>query len=104
MQLRHIHIERFRGIQSLDWRIEGTIFCLVGPGDSTKSTILSAIDLALSPRWRVDFNDSDFHNGDTTQPFTITVTLGDLPDTFKADSKFGLLTRGWCKDGLHDEP
>jgi predicted ATP-dependent endonuclease of OLD family len=44
MQIRNVQIQRFRGIKSLDWCVDGQIICLIGPGDSTKSTILSAID------------------------------------------------------------
>jgi hypothetical protein len=104
MQLRHINIQRFRGIQSLDWQVDGQLICLVGPGDSTKSTILSAVDYALSPRWKLDFDDSDFYNGDASSPFSITVTIGGLPTEFKSDAKFGLDLRGWGVNGLNDEP
>ena len=104
MQLRHVNIQRFRGIQSLDWQVDGQLICLVGPGDSTKSTILSAVDYALSPRWKLDFDDSDFYNGDASSPFSITVTIGGLPTEFKSDAKFGLDLRGWGVNGLNDEP
>ena len=50
MQIRHVHIERFRGIKTLDWRVDGQVICLVGPGDSTKSTILCAIDNEIHHR------------------------------------------------------
>ena len=104
MQVRHINIQSFRGIKSLDWQVDGQFICLIGPGDSTKSTILSAVDYALSPRWKLDFDDSDFYNGDTSNPFSITVTVGGLPAELKSDSRFGLELRGWGSDGLHDEP
>lgn len=105
MQIRQVKVERFRGIKKLDWRVDGQLICLIGPGDSTKSTILSAIEYALSPRWKIDFNDSDFYNGDPDEPFLITVTVGDLPEELKSDSKLGTELRGWNKvDGLHDEP
>jgi putative ATP-dependent endonuclease of the OLD family len=104
MQIRHLKIERFRGIKALEWKIDAELICLVGPGDSTKSTILSAIDYALSPRWKLEFSDSDFFNGSTDEPITITVTVGALPDNFKSDDKFGLHLRGWDGMALHDEP
>jgi putative ATP-dependent endonuclease of OLD family len=105
MQIRQVKVERFRGIKKLDWRVDGQLICLIGPGDSTKSTILSAIEYALSPRWKIDFNDSDFYNGVPDEPFLITVTVGDLPEELKSDSKLGTELRGWNKiDGLHDEP
>ena len=47
-------IRNFRGIRELDWHVDGTILCLVGPGDSTKTTILDAIELAMTPQWNVN--------------------------------------------------
>lgn len=105
MKIRRIRIERFRGIKELQWDVGGDFMCLIGPGDSTKSTILDAIELALSPRWNVQFDDTDFYNAKTDEPIKITITVGDLPDEFKSDAKYGYLTRGWSNSGeLHDEP
>jgi len=105
MQIRHIRIERFRGINLLDWQPSGDVICLLGPGDSTKSTIIEAIELTLSPRWDYVFDDSDFFDGNTDSPILITATVGQLPDALRADNKFGLAIRGWNQaDGLRDEP
>lgn len=105
MRLRQVQIERFRGIKWLDWNVGGGFVCLIGPGDSTKTTILDAIELALSPRWNVTFDDADFYEAKTNEPISITVTVGDLPDELKSDAKFGLLARGWSPAGeCHDEP
>ena len=105
MRLRRVQIERFRGIKQLDWNVGGDFVCLIGPGDSTKTTVLDAIELALSPRWNVSFDDADFFEAKTDEPISITVTVGDLPDELKSDAKFGLLTRGWSPAcDLHDEP
>lgn len=105
MRLLRVQIERFRGIKSLDWFVNGEFVCLIGPGDSTKTTILDAIELALSPRWSVPFDDTDFYDADTLKPFTITVTVGELPAELKSDRKFGHHARGWLAPAtLHDEP
>ncbi len=105
MKVRHVKIERFRGIREMNWCVGGDFACLVGPGDSTKTTILDAVEYALSPRWNIPFDDSDFYNAVTAAPILITVTVGELPDEFKSDAKFGYLARGWDADGtLHDEP
>jgi len=105
MQIRHLRVEHFRGIKLLDWNIDGDTICLVGPGDSTKSTILEAIELALSPRWDYAFDDSDFYDGKTDSPIVITATVGQLSDALCTDNKFGLEVRGWnTTDGLRDEP
>ncbi len=105
MKLRQVEISRFRGIRRLSWTVWGDIVCLLGPGDSTKTTILDAIELALSPRWNVQFDDTDFYEVKTDQPIEIEVTLGDLTDEFKSEARYGYLARGWAADGtLHDEP
>ncbi len=104
MRIRHVSIRRFRGINKLDWSVPGSMICLIGPGDSTKTTILDAIEYALSPRWNIPFTDADFYLCRTDEPVEITVTVGQLPDKLKADSKFGLYLRGWTNTGLRDEP
>jgi hypothetical protein len=105
VQVRHVEIDRFRGIRRLDWEVRGSFICLVGPGDSTKTTILEAVALALCPRWHVTFDDSDFFESDTTEPIVITVTVGQVPDALLTDDKFGLEMRGWDDTvGLRDEP
>jgi len=105
MQLRQVTVENFRGIQSFDWKPDGAVGCLIGPGDSTKTTILDAIDYALSPRWNVAIADTDFHGGRFREPITITVTVGQLPAVLLQEDKFGLDLRGWDdKQGLRDEP
>ena len=105
MRLRRVQIERFRGIKQLEWDVGGDFLCLIGPGDSTKTTILDAIERALSPWWNVTFDDADFYEAKTEDPLSITVTVGGLPDELKSDAKYGLLARGWSPTGeLHDEP
>lgn len=105
MHLRQVTIENFRGIRSFDWKPEGSVCCLIGPGDSTKTTILDAIDYALSPRWNVPIADTDFHGGRFRDPLVVTVTVGQLPSALLQEDKFGLDLRGWDPaTGLRDEP
>ena len=106
MKLRHLRIRNFRGIQSMDWMLTGDFVCLVGPGDSGKSTILDAIELVLSRRWNPVFDDTDFHNGIVTSPIEIEATLGDLPARLVSDAGFGLRLRGigGTPPVIHDEP
>lgn len=105
MKIHRVEIERFRGIEKLDWRVGGGFVCLVGPGDSTKSTILDAIDFTLSPRWNLQLDDTDFFDAKTELPITIKVTVGQIPEVLKSDAKFGLLARGWTREGtIRDEP
>ncbi|RUW24516.1 hypothetical protein EOA38_28930, partial [Mesorhizobium sp. M1E.F.Ca.ET.041.01.1.1] len=75
----HIKIERFRGIRLLEWIPSRRVNCLIGPGDSCKTTILDAIELALTPRSYLIADDSDFFDLDVEKAAKITVTLAGLP-------------------------
>jgi hypothetical protein len=104
MQVRDLKIRNFRGIESLDWRPSSTLSCIVGSGDAGKSTILDAIDAALSPRW-LQVTDSDFPGCDTTKAIEIVATVGELPKEALRENRMGLHLRGWSPEGqLHDEP
>jgi predicted ATP-dependent endonuclease of OLD family len=92
--IRHIKIENFRGIRSLDWNVQGRVICLIGPGDSCKTTILDAVEFALSPRWNLAFADTDFFRGNPASPIVIELTIGELPDELVAEDKYGLYLRG----------
>lgn len=107
MKIRHISIRNFRGIKELEWALpDSSLFCFIGKGDSTKSTILEAIRCALHPQWNLTFDDSDFYLCNTSGPIEIEVTIGDLPDSFISLTKYGRYLRGWDKETLllFDEP
>ncbi|EOV2228542.1 ATP-binding protein [Klebsiella variicola subsp. variicola] len=42
-----VEIQNFRSIRLLTWQPSPGLNCLIGPGDSGKTTILDAIDLCL---------------------------------------------------------
>ncbi len=94
-RIRKLEIRHFRGIQSLDWVPSSGINCLIGPGDSGKSTILDAIDLCLGARRNLQLGDADFHRLDVDVPLTITATLGDLDDKLKNFDSYGMYLRGF---------
>jgi energy-coupling factor transporter ATP-binding protein EcfA2 len=106
MRIRHVKISNFRGIWELSWAPGTGVNCLIGPGDSTKTTILDAIELALTPRSFIFADDSDFYNLDVEHPVEIKLTLGDLPPEFIADNRYGMYLRGWDIDAekIFDEP
>lgn len=105
MKIRHLLIKNFRGVAFLDWAIpEQSLITLVGPGDSTKTTILDAIDLALSPRWNIPFHDTDFYLADHSKSIVIETTIGELPDIMLTDTKFGFHMRGWDGNQILDNP
>jgi len=88
-RIRKIEIRNFRSIQVLNWIPSEGINCLIGPGDSGKTTILDAIDLCLGARRNISFGDTDFFNLDVTRPIGITLTLGALPDQLKNLESYG---------------
>lgn len=105
MKLRRLEIRNFRGIGTLDWNVDGALLALVGPGDIGKSTVLDAIELALSPRWSPVLTENDFHGCDTSTPIEITCYVSDLPAALLSDRRFGLDLRGIDPRGIvNDEP
>jgi hypothetical protein len=87
--VRVLEIENFRAVRALRWLPGPGINCLIGPGDSGKSTILDAIDLCLGARRSLSFTDADFHALDFDQPIRIALTLGALDDPLKNIDTYG---------------
>jgi predicted ATP-dependent endonuclease of OLD family len=82
-RIRLLQIQNFRSIQALIWAPSPGINCLIGPGDSGKSTILDAIDFTVGARRNLSFSDTDFHALEIATPVVISVTIGDLPSSLK---------------------
>ena len=107
MKIRKIVIRNFRGIKLLDWNVpDERIVCLIGKGDSAKTTILEGIRCIFHPQWNLSFNDSDFHLCNVNDPIDITVVFGEIPNEFLSIQKYGGLLQGWdaAKSKLNDEP
>jgi len=93
-RIHTLKIYNYRGIEHFEHVFNNQFFvCLIGRGDSGKTTILDAIHAVLSPRWDYRFYDTDFHNGDTTKSIIIEVSLYDLPFELLSESKYGLYKR-----------
>lgn len=105
-RLRKIEIKNFRGIQSLEWQPSNGINCLIGHGDSGKSTLLDAIDLCIGARRSVTFCDTDFYQLNVENPISITITVGNLSDDLKNIDNYGAYLRGFCDltGDIEDEP
>lgn len=105
-QIRKIEILNFRGIRSLTWMPAPGINCLIGPGDSGKSTVLDAIDLCLGARRNIQFSDADFFNLDVKQAIRICLTVGELDDALMNFETYGLFLRGFdpATGNVEDEP
>ena len=105
MKIVAVDIDRFRGIKELRMTTDGKFVCLVGPGDSTKTTILKAIELASTSQRNVVFYDTDFFGGDPTQSLRIEITLTGIPRELITDSKFGFWIRGYtAPHSIRDDP
>lgn len=95
MLVRYVEIKNFRGVRELFWSPKPGVNCLIGPGDSGKSTILDAIDLAMGARRQYTFSDSDFHLHDISQPIDIRVTIGQLSNDLMSIERYGRYHRGF---------
>lgn len=104
--IRHLEVNNFRAIKQLSWNPNPGLNCLIGPGDSGKSTILDAIDLVLGARRSYSFSDADFYQLDTSLPIIITVTLGNLDDELQNIEKYGSFLRSYNASTkvIFDEP
>lgn len=107
MKIRNVTIKNFRGVKELDWSLStANIFCLIGKGDSSKSTILEAIRYVFYPQWNLVLSDSDFYQCKVENAIVIEVTIGDLVEELCSLNKYGYSLRGWDAAGLKlvDEP
>lgn len=107
MKIRTLSIKNFKGIKSLDWTIPDTrIICIIGKGDTGKTSILEAIRWIFHPHWNLTANDSDFFGADSSNPIIIESTVGELSDEFLGIDKYASELRGWNKEtqSLIDEP
>ncbi|OAB55812.1 hypothetical protein AY600_17915 [Phormidium willei BDU 130791] len=101
MRIRHLSVRNFRGIRELDWPVpDRNVLCLIGRGDSTKSTILEALRRVFHPQWNLSFDDADFYLCNPANPITIEAILGDLPDAFRDLEKYGHALCGWNAETL----
>jgi len=105
-RIRAVEIRNFRGIKALTWHPGPGLNCLIGPGDSGKSSILDAIDFCLGARRSIQFTDADFHLLDVETPVTIEVTLGELDDGLKNLDAYGMYLRGFDAETgtIEEEP
>ena len=110
MRIKHIEIRNFRGIKFLSWQVKGNFNCVIGSGDTCKTTILTALDYAISPRSILTFDDSDFFDQNVEQSIVIQVTLAEWDETredlkrFFQESKFAQYRCGLTDTGPLPEP
>lgn len=96
MRLRHFSVQNFRGIREMDWTLPDQRFiCLIGRGDSTKSTILEAIRRIFHPQWNFSFDDADFYGCEASAPIRISAVITDFPDEFRSLGRYSGHLCGW---------
>lgn len=95
MRITDIEIQNFRGIREshISFPLDSRIICLIGAGDSTKSTILKAIEWVSWPTWNLSATDTDFYKGNTENPIIIRGTIAEFPEKLLAEDKFGMYLR-----------
>ena len=107
MRITNLEIHNFRGIREsyISFPIDTRIICLIGAGDSTKSTLLKAIEWAFWPTRNLTAGDSDFFQGNISDPIIIRVTCTEFSDKLLAEDKFGLYQRkpNVVLDGASDD-
>jgi hypothetical protein len=105
-RIRYVEIQNFRGIKELSWAPSEGINCLIGPGDSGKTSILDAIDMCMSVRRNIEFSDADFFEINVSEPIIIRVTVGALPDHLMDLDTLGDVLRGFnaASSSVEDEP
>ena len=106
MRIRRVTIERFRGLECLQFQ-PGPRTVILGPNNAGKSAILEALDLLLHPglgRPRPAPEEMDYFGRNPAGEFEIEAVLGDLPGPFRAEVHQHL--EGWrdAGDELIAEP
>lgn len=96
MRIRHLSINNFRGIHEMEWALpDKVLFCLIGRGDSTKSTILEALRRIFYPQWNLVFDDADFYQCKPDNAIRIEAILGCIPEEFRDLENYGHCLCGW---------
>ncbi|MEM0898882.1 MAG: ATP-binding protein [Pseudomonadota bacterium] len=73
-----LKIERFRGLQSLDWNPSCGMNIVLGGGDAGKTTILDAIALLFSPTNSIVLSEADYWQRKVEEGFVIQAVV-ELP-------------------------
>ncbi|MQB46048.1 AAA family ATPase [Rhizobium sp. ICMP 5592] len=103
-EIRRLKIERYRGLEALDWRPSSGVNLIVGGGDTGKSTVLEAIALLFSPVGNVGAQETDYFERETDAEFVIEATIR-VPEEMELEAKTtqALLPWEW-KDGAASIP
>ncbi|WP_413213314.1 ATP-dependent nuclease [Paraburkholderia kururiensis] len=95
MHIVALRVYNFRGVRELSWLPSQGVNCLIGSGDSCKTTILDAIDLLLAERQNATFDDLDFYDANPTNAIRIVACIAGLPTEYLREDRYGLYLCGW---------
>lgn len=70
-----LKIDRFRGLQALDWNPSAGMNIVLGGGDTGKTTILDAIAILLSPSNSIVLSEADYWQRKVEDEFVIQAVL-----------------------------
>lgn len=95
MRISFLKIKNFRGIRNAEISFPDNrhLICVIGPGDSGKSTLLKAIEWALWPTWSLSATDTDFYECTPDNTIEISVSLTEVPETLIQEDKYGMFLR-----------
>ena len=95
LRLTNLEVYNYRGIREccISFPMNTHLVCLIGAGDSTKTTLLNAIEWLFWPSWSLNVTDLDYYQGNISQPIIIRGTFTELPPKLLAEDKYGLYLR-----------
>lgn len=103
--IRLLRVERFRGIESLEWKPDCGLNVIVGPGDSCKSTILEAVGALFSPAPNLYLSEFDYFERNVGKGFKIEAAIAVGGDTVANTGRFPIPPiRGWLDGRLTELP
>lgn len=96
-----LKVSHFRGLENFEQTFSNGITCIIGRGDSGKTSILEAIAAVLHPTYDRRFYDTDFYNCDISKPILIEAVVKNLPDSLA--SKYGKHIVGISNDEIIED-
>lgn len=98
VSILRLTVERFRGLESLDWRPSAGMNLILGGGDLGKTTVLEAIDLLFQPSNSAVLSEADYWQRDYETEFVITAVVRVRPEVFGSQSR---MIWPWRWDGTN---
>ncbi|NBJ09485.1 AAA family ATPase [Microvirga sp. SYSU G3D207] len=95
MHIRRLTIRNYRGLSDFTWDPKPGVNCLIGPGDSGKSTVLAAISLLLAPYPAGPCSEFDYYGRRVGNGFEITAVINVPDPRLLATDRFPPLLQGW---------